>query len=1601
MCTISVKKDLYCPLGDVMCCSGDCVHVSRKEACNSIAAYKGEFKLDGTCPVSLRQCITAANSDENIKAIEFDVDHPKGESIHVDLEGPLPSLKASVTIDGGIDGTQVNGHLLTPANGTSCNETKLECSVCLDDVADQSNCCKDGLTVSASSTIKNMVFKSFGRNGIVIAASNVEIFGGGAVSNCGHGIWALSVVANITITPSDDLNAPIALSNNGRDGLNSNATKTVISGVRALSNGGNGIYFGSNAQGSGVSADNTQGLSVLGLNSNSGITSEAPSTTIVGTLVGLWGDGISLVGNSGNGIVLTASAKGSRIGGSNALRVIVVDNKGTGIAINAPNALVLNTRVGLGPKDQAFGNHGTAAGILIGTSATGTSIGVPLTANANYVGANAGVGIVVLGDNVRIFNTHIGIGSENQAVGNMKDGIHVFPTAMSCRIGGLWNNNAWTVPTDYITTSIGNNKHNGILTAGPSTLIRGVAVGMAIDGKTVMANTQNGIFLDTTAVFSGVGSPIRPGSNENISKTTIISGNGQDGLFCKASNLTIVSGYYGIGWDGTIAGNGGNGISLGGHADYARIGARRSANNLPALPGPVVVGGNTGYGIRSAGEQTSISNVLVGLNADRITRAANGLAGIRFEAAALTPVIGDKSDLAPSYRTVIAGNGENGLEIGAPSATINNVYIGLTGNGGIGRNGGHGIELNETATDATIGGRWPSSSTVISCNVKHGIYSVASELSVSMVLVGTDRLGDSTTYGNGGDGIRIGSGARKVLIGLHLKGTDTVQSMFGNVSDLTATTLISGNKGNGIFSNAEGTSVVATRIGTDIYGRKRIGNAASGINFGSDASDAVVGRGHLTFKLVIVSANNVNGITSGASNTIISNSIIGLSSEQTPLGNGGDGIALSASAAGSDIGVIGNAPVIVGSNKDNGIYTNAAGTQVINALVGINMFDARVGNLKHGVRFDTYAQNSRFGLGAHTYSRANSVKYSDTISSGNAGYGVIVYAEEVTISHCVIGASGAGDAAGNNFGGVYFDRTALNAVVGGPNTTTTVISGNNADGLATEAPSIDIVNVIIGLNADLKRTANKGNGITIASTASHALIGVNTTAHNTIISGNEGYGILVQGRNAVIVRAGVGAVRESQSAEPDVEGNDLDGIRIEETGVNTLVYLCHVYGNNQSGISTSAGGVRLVENKVGDLIDSGAKSLGNLGYGIVVRDNTENVVILRNEIGSNGLMGLGVDRAGYLANFEKQNTLDKGNVGFRAKACVLCTCETDWAGLKALDCTKSQQAINGGFGDLFPQDIPNDIAVIRMSGIALSQVDWNQLQSISSLRSLDLSNNPNLDAIPPSGLFAEGEWSLSTLSLSGTDLHRLQTDSFTGIQSRLEYLDISSPSVAPTENVVLSLGKFQELKIANLFSVECPPGYYASTSLTLVEDELSCLRCPDDTYKPTTGGLINECLPCPEGKSNAGDASTTSCTGKSNPSGSSGSCDDYSMSPATAAGITAAAFFIITLVCIMGFVYFKGGTEIPKLTNDKYERHEYMKGASSNLNPAPLLQPKAGNFHLSGSSAKSGQKVFETNTDMIPLKIQRHSVSPVDSDFEEAGGYLEVNQSLDDEDGEC
>jgi hypothetical protein len=252
------------------------------------------------------------------------------------------------------------------------------------------------------------------------------------------------------------------------------------------------------------------------------------------------------------------------------------------------------------------------------------------------------------------------------------------------------------------------------------------------------------------------------------------------------------------------------------------------------------------------------------------------------------------------------------------------------------------------------------------------------------VVGGTDAGARNLISGNNGRGVIIsGVSARGNLllgnfIGTEVNGTSALGNSQGGVfitdavsnavggTDAGAGNLISGNEGSGVYVsgiNATANRIQGNRIGTNADGSDALTNAGSGV-FISGASTTLIG-GEVAGAGNLISANERSGVyilgSSSRQNQVLGNRIGTNAAGTIALGNGTQGVFVSAAINNVIGGAGASARNLISGNGGSGVYIEGSGitaNEVIGNFIGTDASGtADLGNQGSGVLIEGASNN--------------------------------------------------------------------------------------------------------------------------------------------------------------------------------------------------------------------------------------------------------------------------------------------------------------------------------------------------------------------------------------------------------------------------------------------------------------------------------------------------------------------------------------------------------------------------------------------------------------------------------------------------------------------
>jgi hypothetical protein len=945
------------------------------------------------------------------------------------------------------------------------------------------------------------------------------------------------------------------------------------------------------------------------------------------------------VPNGGQGVYVEQGS------GDNIMDNSIYYNKQNGVLVSQSTGIVIGTEFNSSTGGLIFNNGGDGIQVVGGTASNGQPFNTDIFFNS--IAGNAGNGINLIGspDNYIGINQ---IGSQPALPG----------------IGPLLPNG-----------------HDGIL------------IGPAANGVGT-ASTNNSLGTYYEADVTRHYEPLNTGPN-------VIAGNRQNGVELTGSgtsNNSVVDNFIGTDTGKTAHANGGDGISISARAHNNTIGGTGLFLNGDWSNGSDgnVIAGNSGNGISLGGLGTTenlIEGNLIGGTASGTDSLPNGQAGVVVHGGASRNTIGGTGGVAVKTGdgNLISGNVGDGILING-RGTMDNIawgnWIGTTYTGTVFlNNSGNGAEIAGGASFNSIGaeglGIGPmQGGNLISSNTQFGVYVHDSGTSANQVMnnyIGTDVTGasalgnleagvligagadhtevglargvnENVISGNGGEGVGIsdtGTTANSVqgnLIGTSAAGTAALGNQFSGVeimnsatgntiggipaaSNLPVGNVISANQADGVLivgpaigTGTTGNVVEGNNIGTDLAGMVALPNKGRGVAVGVSASGNTIG-GSASGAGNLISGNGIAGVWIYTSNNTLQDNEIGTkASGAAALGNSGPGVVIN----GSNNLVAGN---LISGNNGDGLLLNGSDNVVQGNYIGTDRTGTiAVGNTGHGLNISINT-----GPGGNTV--GGTAPGSANLISANGGDGMLITGPASSnnlIEGNEIGTvAGGGQALGNVLNGIIVYNTSGFTIGGaggvGPGLPGNLISGNGS-GVVLNGPGNSLVGNWIGIDSTGNGSlGNRRNGVVIGTTGN--TVGGSTTGAGNVISGNGSNGVLITGTNAsgnVLLGNLIGTNATGTSGL----GNHLVGVRIQGAGGNTLGGIAAgdtnvISANSGSGVVLSGAGSTqnlVIGNDIGtNNQGQGASSLANSGDGVDIANGAHG-----NTIGGAGGVGVGL-----------------------------------------------------------------------------------------------------------------------------------------------------------------------------------------------------------------------------------------------------------------------------------------------------------------------------------------------------------------------------------------
>lgn len=593
--------------------------------------------------------------------------------------------------------------------------------------------------------------------------------------------------------------------------------------------------------------------------------------------------------------------------------------------------------------------------------------------------------------------------------------------------------------------------------AGPGSLRAAIEAGNAASGAftitfavagrvslaTALPEIRNAITIDGTSAPGYAGAPVVQIDNNGnaglnyteAARTSVltgvsVTGASGAGVTISTSVMSVLGNYVGLAPDGSVAGNGGDGILLTAGSTDNQIGA-----NGAQVSGAYsnVISANSGSGIRLVGSSDNVIQAnRIGTDPTGTTAAPNGADGMTLRRS--------KSNLIGGTAFTDTATGQTNNPTGS-KGTVPPVFVVPPLGNLVSGNAGHGIRISQKSGRNTLNGNFIGTTADGDSALGNSGNGVLVEDSNRTTLQGCKFTNEPFVYynilsGNGRNGLRV-----------HDSDDTTVQANFFGVG--ANNTALLGNEHNGILVDGDSAD---TQVGGVIpLGNVSAANGANGVAVKGKASGFTTFNtfgGLLAFKGAAPNADNGLLITSTGGDQLVRTNVFS--------GNDGNGIELAGRATGVTVD-----PNIVGlDTSGSGLLSNGGSGLVITDKAHHNTIG---GNRRSVIPQNTLSGNMRYGL----------------VIDGNAHHNVIF---NTYVGSNVLGTTkGKFTRVGNDKGGVLIAGSARNNRIGntGGKPINKLVSGNEGPGVTLRkgTRSNAVLGTYIGLGRAGRCLVNKGANV--------------------------------------------------------------------------------------------------------------------------------------------------------------------------------------------------------------------------------------------------------------------------------------------------------------------------------------------------------------------------------------------------------------------------------------------------------------------------------------------------------------------------------------------
>jgi|GEM_PF-399551 len=401
----------------------------------------------------------------------------------------------------------------------------------------------------------------------------------------------------------------------------------------------------------------------------------------------------------------------------------------------------------------------------------------------------------------------------------------------------------------------------------------------------------------------------------------------------------------------------------------------------------------------------------------------------------------------------------------------------------------------------------------------------------------------------------------------------------------------------------------------------------NGANLSVNQDCIVLSGGNSTIRGLVINRCPGNGIkiTTTGGNTIQGNYIGTNAGGSAALANGLSGISVNGIPNNIIGGITTGSSNLISGNSTSGVYISgigATGNQVWGNFIGTNVTGTAIlPNLGDGVVIDGAPGNI---IGGTSPTSRNLI-------AGNARYGVFIIgtgANNNIVSGNYIGTNTSGTAPLNNSYGIFMYAAGANTIGGVVAGSGNLISGNSNSGIFIGfggTGNNQVLGNFIGTNANGTATLPNGaNGIQINGLPNN-IIGGTTAGSRNLISGNNSYGIYINGSGATgnqVLGNFIGTDFSGTTALANQGfGIELAGAPNNIIGGDTAAATNLISGNKNNGVyinGNNASTNQVLGNFIGTNA-SGSAAVPNGATGILL-DSAPNNIIGGTTAGSRNLI---------------------------------------------------------------------------------------------------------------------------------------------------------------------------------------------------------------------------------------------------------------------------------------------------------------------------------------------------------------------------------------------